>query len=343
MSRPSWQLRDAALGYASRGIPVLPLHYPLPHRGGLQPVTGDHQPTAGGRLLVSGSGLRPARQAPPGQPGPPRGQGRHQPTGPGSWPGGPATPRPTSAWPPATASTSWTSTAPPAPRPSGAGRRPWPAELRAAGPHRRGWLALLPGPHRPRQRPPAGPGACGLAGPGRLCGRPTQPPRLRPPLPVGPRPRPRHPAGRGPGTVASPAGTPTASSGQLVRSSFRPPAPTRATAMRGRPWPRSWPGSPPPRSASATASCGSRPATSTTWSPPAPSTTARSTTALLAAAERCGLLAEEPRQTHRTLASGRQVGLAHPGRPRPAHQPRTHPRLATPPARAAGERTKEGR
>src|SRR4030095_9887968 len=31
---------------------------------------------------------------------------------------------------------------------------------------------------------------------------------------------------------------------------------------------------------------------------------------LLAAAERCGLLGEEPHQTHRTLASGRQVGLA---------------------------------
>jgi Bifunctional DNA primase/polymerase, N-terminal len=49
---------------------------------------------------------------------------------------------------------------------------------------------------------------------------------------------------------------------------------------------------------------------------------------LLAAAERCGLLEEEPRQTHRTLASGRQVGLAHPGRPRQPPQPRTHPRLA---------------
>jgi hypothetical protein len=65
--------------------------------------------------------------------------------------------------------------------------------------------------------------------------------------------------------------------------------------------------------------------------------------ALLAAAERCGLLAEEPRQTHRTLASGRQVGLAHPGRPRKPPQPRTHPASPTPPARAAGERTKEGR
>src|SRR5215217_2274193 len=44
MSRPSSQLRDAALGYASRGIPVLPLHYPLPHHSDLQPVGGDDQP-----------------------------------------------------------------------------------------------------------------------------------------------------------------------------------------------------------------------------------------------------------------------------------------------------------
>jgi hypothetical protein len=43
MSRLRWQLRDAAVGYASRGIPVLPLHHPLPHRGGLQPVSGDPQ------------------------------------------------------------------------------------------------------------------------------------------------------------------------------------------------------------------------------------------------------------------------------------------------------------
>jgi hypothetical protein len=52
MSRASWQLRDAALGYASRGIPVLPLHYPLPHHGDLQAVTDDQQlpnPAAGTR------------------------------------------------------------------------------------------------------------------------------------------------------------------------------------------------------------------------------------------------------------------------------------------------------
>jgi hypothetical protein len=30
VSRPRWLLRDAALGYASRGILVLPLHYPSP-------------------------------------------------------------------------------------------------------------------------------------------------------------------------------------------------------------------------------------------------------------------------------------------------------------------------
>jgi Bifunctional DNA primase/polymerase, N-terminal len=64
---------------------------------------------------------------------------------------------------------------------------------------------------------------------------------------------------------------------------------------------------------------------------------------LLEAAERCGLLAEEPRQTHRTLASGRQVGLEHPGRPRQPPSPdRTRP-SPPPPARAAGERTAEGR
>jgi hypothetical protein len=30
VNRPRWQLRDAAVIYASRGIPVLPLHYPSP-------------------------------------------------------------------------------------------------------------------------------------------------------------------------------------------------------------------------------------------------------------------------------------------------------------------------
>jgi hypothetical protein len=51
-------------------------------------------------------------------------------------------------------------------------------------------------------------------------------------------------------------------------------------------------------------------------------------------------LGDEPRQTQRTLASGRQVGLAHP---RPAPD-RTYPDPShAPPARAGGERTREGR
>ena len=47
MNRLRWQLRDAAVCYAARGIPVLPLHFPLPHRGGLQPVGGIDRPTLG--------------------------------------------------------------------------------------------------------------------------------------------------------------------------------------------------------------------------------------------------------------------------------------------------------
>jgi hypothetical protein len=64
---------------------------------------------------------------------------------------------------------------------------------------------------------------------------------------------------------------------------------------------------------------------------------------LLAAAERCGLLTDEPRPTRRTLASGRQVGLAHPGRPAQPTSPERRHASPAPPARAAGERTREGR
>jgi hypothetical protein len=67
--------------------------------------------------------------------------------------------------------------------------------------------------------------------------------------------------------------------------------------------------------------------------------------ALLDAAQRCGLLADEPRQTRRTLASARQVGLANsrrlPEQLRPEPTPTNAP--PTPAARAAGERTREGR
>jgi hypothetical protein len=59
---------------------------------------------------------------------------------------------------------------------------------------------------------------------------------------------------------------------------------------------------------------------------------------LLAAAERCGLLGEEPRQTRRTLASGRQVGLAHPRRPPTPERAEVSP---VPPRRATTEAAKE--
>jgi hypothetical protein len=63
---------------------------------------------------------------------------------------------------------------------------------------------------------------------------------------------------------------------------------------------------------------------------------------LLQAAERCGLLGDEPRQTHRTLASGRQVGLAHP-RPVPDRASPDRPNASPTPARGGGERTQERR
>jgi hypothetical protein len=60
--------------------------------------------------------------------------------------------------------------------------------------------------------------------------------------------------------------------------------------------------------------------------------------ALQAAAERCGLLEEEPRQTRRTLTSGRQVGLAHPRHPPSPERTQASP---VPPLRAVHEAAKE--
>jgi hypothetical protein len=58
---------------------------------------------------------------------------------------------------------------------------------------------------------------------------------------------------------------------------------------------------------------------------------------LLEAAERCGLLADEPRQTRRTLASGRQVGLDHPRRPPEPTSPERITASPALPTRAAGD------
>jgi hypothetical protein len=65
---------------------------------------------------------------------------------------------------------------------------------------------------------------------------------------------------------------------------------------------------------------------------------------LLDAAERCGLLADEPRQTRRTLASAREVGLAHPRRLPERAAPEPNPNAPPAPAtRHGGERIREGR
>jgi len=66
---------------------------------------------------------------------------------------------------------------------------------------------------------------------------------------------------------------------------------------------------------------------------------------LLQATERNGLLGEEPRQTHRTLASSRQVGLAHPRRPPEHPNPnRTQPTaLPAPPRREDRQRARQDR
>jgi hypothetical protein len=63
-------------------------------------------------------------------------------------------------------------------------------------------------------------------------------------------------------------------------------------------------------------------------------------TGLLEAAGRCGLLAEEPRQTRRTLASAREVGLAHPRRPPHRAAPDRTNAPPPPATREAGGRTR---
>jgi hypothetical protein len=66
---------------------------------------------------------------------------------------------------------------------------------------------------------------------------------------------------------------------------------------------------------------------------------------LLQAADRNGLLAEEPRQTRRTIASARQVGLDHPRQPPQRHGPNRTPAHGSPSrvVRDGDQRIKEGR
>jgi hypothetical protein len=66
---------------------------------------------------------------------------------------------------------------------------------------------------------------------------------------------------------------------------------------------------------------------------------------LLQAADRNGLLGDEPRQTHRTIASARQVGLEHPRHPPQRPGPDRTPAHASPSrvVRDGDQRSREGR
>jgi hypothetical protein len=342
MSRPSSLLRDAALGYASRGIPVLPLHYPLPHRGDLQIATGDRKPV--GPAPATGCSCRDPDCGQPGKH--PLGalvpHGLHEAT---------TNRARVLAW--------WTKQ-PQANIGLACGHhfdvldvdgatgaqaiRAFAGEhdLTSSGPLVRtgggGWhfyLALTGlGNNRPAglaQVDWRGRGGYVVAPPSRhhsghpyrwIAGRNLDAPlaevpaplleRLqrqldRPvttPLPVGDRPGPRY------GQAAL--------SQELARV---------ATAPHGQRNQQLWEAA---RNLYNLVAAGALDHHQVHHG-------------LLQAAERCGLLGDEPRQTRRTLASGRQVGLAHP-RPAP-DRTRPDPTHAspTPPVRPGGERTQEGR
>jgi hypothetical protein len=341
MTRPSITLRDAALGYASRGIPVLPLHYPSPPR---RPPARSRRPRAcgGDRLLVSGSGLQPARQAPLGALVP---HGVKDAT----------TNR--------ARILAWWTRHPQANIGMATGHlfdvldvdgpagehaiRELAAEhgLVSSGPLVRtgggGWHFYLA---------PTGLGNVHPAGLARVDWR-----------------------GRGGYVVAPPSRHASGQAYQwMARRDLDAPLATVAAPLRERLERRppqlpvdlvelvavgDGPGDRYARAALAeelarvaTAPVGQR--NRQLWESTRNLYNLVATGALdhrevdqglLQAAERCGLLTDEPRQTHRTLASGRQVGLAHPGRPaQPTTPERTHA-SPTRSAQAAGERTRERR
>ena len=344
MSRPSVVLRDAALGYASRGIPVLPLHYPLPHHRGVQTVGDD------GQLAppVVGTGCS-CRDPSCGQPG------KH--------PLGVLVPHGLNE---ATTNRArvlaWWTQQPQANIGLACGHRfdvldvdgPIGAQairafagehaLQSSGPLVRtgggGWHYYLAptglgnvDPRDLEQVDWRGRGGYVVAPPSRhRSGHPYQ-----------------WVAGRDLDTAVP--RVPAALLRRLQHRQAARPAPVVSVAVGDRPGPRYGQAALARELARvATAPQGQR--NQRLWEATRNLYNLVATGALddhqvhqglLQAAERCGLLADEPRQTHRTLASGRQIGLAHP---RPAPD-RTHPdpthASPLPPARTGGERTQEGR
>jgi Bifunctional DNA primase/polymerase, N-terminal len=342
VSQPRWQLRDAALGYASRGIPVLPLHYPLPYRSGLQPVPGDQPPVVGASCSCRDPGC--------GQPG------KH--------PIGSLVPHGVKD---ATCNRArilaWWSSHPQAniglatghtfdvldvdgPQGDQAIQDLAVAHgLQSSGPLVRtgggGWHFYLAPTGLGNVHPQdlehvdwRGRGGYVVAPPSRhatghpyqwATGRDFDTPPGQVPAVLLERLQPRQ-RQRLPGPVQFPAIGDGSGDG-YSRVALAEELARVATAPVGHRNRQLWESTRNLYNLVATGALDPREVDQ----------------GLLAAAERCGLLAEEPRQTRRTLASGRQVGLAHPGRPsQPASPERSHP-SPTPPARAAGERTQERR
>jgi hypothetical protein len=341
VSRPGWQLRDAALGYASRGIPVLPLHSPLPHRRDLQPV--DDRPLA----PSAASGSCSCRDPSCGQPGKhplgslvPHGVKdatcnrarilawwtRHPQANIGLATGhrfdvldvdGPAGEQAIRAL----AAEHGLVSSGPLVRTGGGGWHFYlsPTGLGNARPAglervdwrgRGGYVVAPPSCHasgHPYQWLPSRdlevpPGEVPAVMLERLKRRTSQRPASPVELPA---------VGHGPG-------------GRYARAALAEELARVAAAPVGQRNRQLWESARNLYNLVATGALNQREVHQ----------------GLLAAADRCGLLVEEPRQTRRTLASGRQVGLAHPGRPR---QPTSPERTSAPPVPAAGERTQEGR
>jgi hypothetical protein len=345
MSRPSLQLRDAALGYASRGIPVLPLHSPLPHRGDLQALTGGRPPGPNASWTSCS-----CRDPSCGQPGKhPLGSlvphdvkdattnraqilawwTRHPQANIGLATGhlfdvldvdGPTGAQAIREL----ASTHGLASSGPLVRTGGGGWHFYLAPIglgnvRPAGLAHVDWRGRSGYVVAPPSRHASGHPYQWAAGrdldtpPGkvpavlleRLEGRPAQRSLSSLEVPA---------AGDGPG-------------GRYARAALAEELARVAAAPVGQRNRQLWESAHNLYNLVATGALEQREVHQ----------------GLLAAADRCGLLGEEPRQTRRTLASGRQVGLAHPRHPpQPTIPEPTHASPA-PPARAAGERAQEGR
>jgi hypothetical protein len=345
VSRPGWQLRDAALGYASRGIPVLPLHYPLPHHGALQALTGD-------RPLVPAAPTTACSCRDPGC-----GQPAKHPLGslvPHGVKDATTNRARVLAWwtrhPQANIglATGYRFDVLDVDGPAGGHAiRQLAVEhgLQSSGPLVRtgggGWhFYLAPtglgnvGPAGLAHVDWRGHGGYVVAPPSRhasghpyqwATGRDLDTPPAKVPAVLLERLE-RRPPQRSPWPVQVPAAG-DGPGGRYARAALAEELARVATAPVGERNQQLWESTRNLYNLVATGALDHREVDQ----------------GLLDAAERCGLLTDEPRQTRRTLTSGRQVGLAHPGRLRQYSPERTAHASPVPPARGAGERTKEGR